>query len=1118
MSANPSNKQRSSTPALTAPTLQIQLLGGFQIQYGDTLVTAISSPRLQSLLAYLLLNARTPLARRQLAFQLWPDKNEKQARGNLRRELHTLRHKLPDAEQFIQIEQHFVLWRSDGPYTLDVLEFAADITAANATTNPADVAAALTRAVDRYLGPLFPDCYDEWIWPEREALAQEFSQALHRLIQVLEDDRAYTGAIAYAERLLRHDPLVEQTYRTLMRLHALNDDRAGALRIYHSCTTMLARELDVPPAPETEQLYRQIVKADQRETDAPAASRSRPLQTTLVGRTEEWSQLCRLWKQTQNGRAHFVLISGEAGIGKSQLTEEFARWVERLGGAVATTHAYEMEAGLAYQPIIEWLRSDLLQPVVVRMDDVWLVELARLLPELLTERPALPHPQPMTESRQRQRLFESLARVLQAVDEPLLLLLDDMHWSDQETAMWLQYLFSVWADIPLLLVATIRPEEVPNDHPAPTLWRDLRSQLRISEMSLQPLRESEIHTLANQIAGQELDAATLAQLYTETEGIPLFLVELVRSRMWDRSGNDERLHAAASYPLNSLSPVGKQTPSLPPQIQAVIEARLSRLSAPARRLAELAATIGRSFSYDLLVQASGDGEDTLVDALDELWQRRIICENGAYAYQFSHELIRQVTYNTLSTIRCRQLHRQVATALYDLNPNNLTAVNAQIAYHYDNAACPEEAIEFYLHAAQTARERFANENAVALLSRALTICQDLPDSSTQRQQELTLYVALGSTLQAARGIGAAEAKAIYEQGYALAQRMAATEPQFPALWGLWAYYFTTAEHKTADEVGMRLLHWAQAMASSSLQLQAFHASWTSAFALGRFQEAEQYCAQGWQLFNQDEHHVMLYQYGGHDAGLCSLCFHAVTLWLLGFPDQARARCQQALELGERFTHPTSKAQPLYWMAILHQLLGKTDEVGALALAAGTLAKEKQVLIWSGWDSCLLGWVTAQRGDPSTGLAQITEGLEATGSNRLLCTYFLSLLATGQGQRQEVATALEVLETAFQAVDVTGERWWLAELHRLQGDLLLTKGDAAAAEDAYQQAIHVAQSQQAKLLELRAILHLCRLWQQQGKYTEAHTRLSAIYNWFTEGFDTADLQEAQTLLSGLVRRS
>jgi DNA-binding SARP family transcriptional activator len=696
--------------------LSVSLLGDFRIRHDQVPVTDVDTPRLQSLLAYLLLHREAPQSRAHLAFLFWPDTSEAQARTNLRNLLHHLRRALPEADRFLDASVQTVQWRSDAPFSLDVADFDAALARAEqapAASHPAAVREALESAVALYHGDLLPSCYEDWILPHREGLRQAYLSALERLVRLGEEQCDYPAAIRNAQRLLQHDPLHEATYRHLIRLHALAGDRAGALRVYHTCTTVLQRELDLEPSAATRQAYEQLLGPGSRPSLAmPAATAFSP----LVGREREWAQMLHAWRAVAaGGEPHMLVLCGEAGIGKTRLAEELLQWAARQGISSAHARCYAAEGELAYAPVAAWLRAQPLAP----LEEVWLAEVARLLPEVLARRPDLPRPGALTETWQRERLFEALSRALLGFNQPLLLAIDDLQWCDRDSLEWLHFLLRFDRMGRLLAVGTYRPEEIGEGHPLLSLLQALRLGGQVTEVDLGPLDEAATRTLATLVAGTEIGVGTAQRLYRETEGNPLFVVESVRAGL---AVQDLKWEAGAGQesPRDPLpGDVG-----LPPKVQAVLEARLAQVSPPARELAGLAATIGREFSFQLLARAGGREEDTLVRELDELWRRRIVREHGAEAYDFGHDKLREVCYRGMSAARRRLLHRHVARALEALHAAELDPVSPQLAAHYERAGLPEQAAPYYLRAAQVARRVYANEEAITLLRRGLALLGD----------------------------------------------------------------------------------------------------------------------------------------------------------------------------------------------------------------------------------------------------------------------------------------------------------------------------------------------------------------------------------------------------------
>lgn len=533
------------------------------------------------MLAYLVVHCDAPQSRQHLAFIFWPDSSEAQARTNLRQALHHLRHALPDADRFLAVNGTTIHWRQNAPYTLDVTEFERALAAAGGAernNHPPSAVAALREAAELYRGELLPGCYDDWACAERERLRAAYLRGLDRLVALLEAQRDYATAARYAQRLLRDGPLEEASYRTLMRLYALGGDRAAALRVFHDCASTLRRELGVEPGRALREDYRRLLTSDVRRATAADKAQDLIAQTPLVGRQREWQALMEAWHLAANGQPFFVSIAGEAGIGKTRLAEELLHWVREQGMVAARTRCYAAEGRLAYGPIIDWLRGESVRPGVDSLDAVRLTEVTRLLPELRTTRPELPEPEPLTQSWQRQRMFEGVARAVMAARQPLLLVIDDLQWCDQETLECLHYLLRFDLSARVLVGATLRVEEVSSDHPAEALLRDLERAEQVTRLTLGPLDPAEASLLARHITGREVDSQNASRLYRHTEGNPLFVVETARSGLLETDPSDSSTSAV-----------------LPSKVLAVIAARLHQLSPAARELVSLAATVGREF-------------------------------------------------------------------------------------------------------------------------------------------------------------------------------------------------------------------------------------------------------------------------------------------------------------------------------------------------------------------------------------------------------------------------------------------------------------------------------------------------------------------------------------------
>ncbi|HSI93941.1 MAG TPA: BTAD domain-containing putative transcriptional regulator, partial [Jiangellaceae bacterium] len=631
--------------------LEVVLLGEFRVRSDGQLLTGMHTPRTQALIGYLAVHHGHPQARQRVAGLFWPESTEAQARTNLRRELHHVRSCLPDPDAVLAADQLSVWWRDDAPARTDVAEFEVAAHQAESAHRSGDIEAfvrSAAAAVAVYGGDLLPGLYDDWVLDERDRLRRLCVSLLDRLVATV--DAADTdAAVAYARRRVELEPLEEVGHRTLITLLARTGDRGAALQAYHRCVSVLERELDTEPSEATTELYAGLVGAgiDTRAEAVVAMPRHR---SPFVGRDEELGVVRAAWAETASGGvsapARLVVIGGEAGIGKSRLAEELLADVRRSGGLVARARCFAGERSLPLAPVSEWLRSDACRPAIERLRPAWRAEVARLVPELGTERAVdgRAGAQP-GDSWQRHRFFEGLVRAVFAVDRPMALLLDDLQWCDLDTLTWLELCFHLESDTPLMVVATMRAEEVRDNAEVVATLSRLRAAGTVVDVEMGPLAEGETVALARHVLGTGMDRPSAARLQALTGGFPLFVIEALRSQT-------QRGEPAA---LES------------PRVHAVLERRLSQLSSEASKLAGLAAAIGRDFSLDLLTAASDLGPDRVVDGLDELWQRRIVREHSAATYDFSHDLLRAVTYEALSPPLRRGFHRRIAQSLEAVN-------------------------------------------------------------------------------------------------------------------------------------------------------------------------------------------------------------------------------------------------------------------------------------------------------------------------------------------------------------------------------------------------------------------------------------------------------------------
>ena len=686
--------------------VRMRLLGGFALEYQNMPVT-IPSQRIQALLAYLVLHRTEAQPRQRLAFLLWPDSSESQAHTNLRTLLHRLLTVFPQAEALLRIDAQEIAWKDSAALVLDVADFEQAIrqtSASDPANDQSSVIAALEGAISSYGGDLLPDCYDEWLVPVREQLRLSLFTAIEQLTTRLEQRRSYAEAIPYARRLVSLDPLNEEACLTLMRLYTLNGDRASALRVYHTCASALQTELGTIPGAVLNGAYERLLAAEASPLDTSATGMNA---APLIGRVREWKRMQTTWQAAAAGQSRLLILWGEAGIGKTRLAEDLLIWANRQGIITAVTRCYAAEGDLAYAPVATLLRSEVLRPGIARLSREWQLEISRLAPDLTEARPSV---RPLTEGWQRQRLFEALARAVLATQRSLILLVDDLQWCDRDTLEWLHYLLRYQPGARLLVIGTIRAEEVDAGHALLKLLEALRRESHITEISLDPLSQEETAELAVHVAGHTLSQERNAHLYQETEGNPLFVVEMLRAPVVVEA--PANAHASSDTVME-----------LPPSVQAVVARRLNLLSPSARAILEVASVIGRSFTFEVIAQTVDLDEDSIVRGLDELWQRRVVREQGSDAYDFTHGKLRAVAYAELSATRQRILHRRVAEALEHVSAD-LDAVSGQIAMHFQQARLTTQAVIWYRRAADYARHLYANDLAIIHLQQALALLGD----------------------------------------------------------------------------------------------------------------------------------------------------------------------------------------------------------------------------------------------------------------------------------------------------------------------------------------------------------------------------------------------------------
>jgi predicted ATPase len=547
-------------------------------------------------------------------------------------------------------------------------------------------------------------------------------------------------------------------------------------------------------------------------------------------------------------------------------------------------------------------------------------------------------------------------------------------------------------------------------------------------------------------------------------------------------------------------------------------ARLDHLVS-AKGVAQLGATIGRQFAYELLQAVSQLDEATLQCELGRLVEAEIVYHRGVppqAIYSFKHALIQEAAYQSLLKSTRQQYHQRIAQVLETRFPAIVETQPELVAQHYTAAACHAQAIPYWQRAGERAIVRAAHGEAISHLTQALEALQTLPNTPERTQHELTVLTTLGPVLVATQGYTAPDVEQAYTRAYELCQQMGETPQLFPVLAGLRRFYSLRNEYQKGHELAERLLALAHHVHNPVFLIEAHFALGNNAYWPGEVVDAHAHFEQGIGLYQALPHRPST-SYSAQDPGVACLTYAALTAWLLGYPDQALRRSQEALTLAQELAHPHTLAFALCWAGLVHTHRREVQAAHERAEAVIALADEHGFLTWLSNGIILRGWVLAARGQREEGIAQIARGEAArqvVGFS--LAPHYLTLIAEAYGTGGQKAEGLAVLAEAQAIVDKIGGHYYAAEVSRFKGELLLahTVDHQAEAITCLQHALTIARRQQAKSLELRAAMSLGRLWQRQGKREEARQLLVPIYGWFTEGFDTADLQEAKALLETL----
>jgi predicted ATPase/class 3 adenylate cyclase len=840
--------------------------------------------------------------------------------------------------------------------------------------------------------------------------------------------------------------------------------------------------------------------------DTPNAGREAPSRKTLVARDHELEILRQCWELVREGDGQVVYIRGEAGLGKSRLIQELRSEVTGTAMTWLECRCSPYHQNTELYPIV-----DLLQRVLARADpsekvgpverleavvrDAGMpVETVVPLFLALLSLPPEPRYQPLElspEGRKKNTLAAVLELIFRlAARQPVLLIVEDLHWIDASTLAFLDLLIQSQATVPVLTLLTFRPEFDPP-------WRQLSY---LSELSLRRLGSKEASALVSLLTdGKAFPPDILAEIVEKADGIPLFAEELTKM-----VSESERTMVAG------------EKLAVPATLEGSLIARLDRLDT-AKEIAQIASVIGREFVRDLLSQAVSVDEAALVSDLDRLLESEIILRRGLpseASYLFKHALIQQAAYESVLTRDARQLHGKIAQALESKFPDLAERHPEVVAFHFMRAGNAGKAIDYWQRAAERSIKNSGNPEAVAHLTKCLELLAKLPEGPERDRREMTLRTMLALPLIACKGYTAVEVDEELSRARQLCLDVGGDSELFRVLRLMWSYQTVRGDHAKAFEAAQEIYAMACNHDDRGWRLEADRALGASYLYLGRLNEARHQLEGAIDFYDRkrDHAHVLIY---GQDPGVVCLSNASIALWCLGYFDQATARGDEAVSLARELGHPYSLCYSLFFRSLLHMFRRDLDNLEQHSDEIITVSRHQSFPFWETMSSMMKGWASAQRGAAAAGVATMNAWL--AGSVKLGAQIFLPTIYCVKAEAHialgDIEGALAAVEQGLAVRQATGESFFEPELHRLKGDLLLLQTPGSpAAEEHLLRAFESSKTEEGRFLELRAAISLARFWSANGKEEEARDMLEKTRSRFTEGTDTFDLQQADALLA------
>ncbi|MGC1678407.1 MAG: adenylate/guanylate cyclase domain-containing protein [Candidatus Binataceae bacterium] len=837
--------------------------------------------------------------------------------------------------------------------------------------------------------------------------------------------------------------------------------------------------------------------------------------TKFVGREREMDAMRNAAEQARDGHGQIVAAIAEAGAGKSRLFFEF-KAKNQSGWTVLETFSVSHGKASAYLPIIELLhgyfritseddartRREKVNGKVLTLDR----SLEDTLPYLFVLLGIIEGDDPLAQMDgqvRRRRTLDAIKRILlrESMNQPLMVIFEDLHWIDEETQAFLNLLADSIGTAKILLLVNYRPE----------YSHQWGSKTYYIQLRLDPLGKESAEEMLSALLGDVIELAPLKRLIIEkTEGNPFFMEETVQVLFDEnalvRDGGAVKL-------TRSLAEL-----KIPPTVQAILAARIDRLPQDAKDLLQTLAVIGREFPLSLIRALVSIPDDETRRLLDDLQLGEFIYEQPAIGdseYTFKHALTQEVSYNSVLIERRRHLHGRIGAALESLYTNSIDDHLDELAHHYSRSGNSAKALGYLESAGLRAVRRLAYGEAMRNLAAALELLERTPSSPERDRREFALQTSLGPALMATKGWAAPETERAYLRAERLAETGATPEQQFALLVGLFGLLYVGGNLSGARERQKPIWDFVDRHPDPVFLLEAIHHDWSVALSAGELEASQRHVERGLELFESKLRSAAVPLYTAHHPAVCGYAWGAQLSWLRGRPDAARRWAERAVSLANELGDAMSAAFALYVKALVHRMMLEPNLALEIAGAAINIAEDVGFLYVLRHARVVKGWALTELGRAEEGIGQIREETDALSANReeLWLTLSLATLADACLRVGRIEHGLKAIGDALDLVRRSGECFWEAEINRLRGELLLgqSPSDPALARASVEHAIKKARQQGAKSLELRATTSLARMLMSTDRRDEARSMLAEIYNWFTEGFDTSDLKDAKALL-------